>query len=407
MLQRILCFAGAMTVALAAAQDQEEGFARSGVSSASHSRDALVLVLNVISATHARPVTGVVLARDGITRPALVLVPAEFVSAGDDIVVLDGGTDILRHGRPGRTVARSTETGVAVLEVEGLVREGVALSADEWRPGDTALEFAAWPPAGELADGAPVIERSVQMRADTDGSTVTFKPALPDVSGPLFDRCGHLAAVHLPGGKGLLDVEALRDFLRSFDLEPVQLPCSKAELDTQATPGPEEVTAAPLADETPAAEGQSPRAPGQPAQTSAQPSSPPAWAWFALSLAVLAAILYIRGRARRSGCRILLQASGPKGQASTEVVRFRPGHRQALLERSGHAIAFELRDGRMLVSDRGQDDAWRLALAINGTACLPGEVFFVGQGDELHIGADRFTLSLQGALPRNGEPTDE
>ena len=51
----------------------------------------VVPVLKLVSSTHVEPTTGVVLSKDG-----LVLVPDSFASPGDEIIVLDGGTDILR-----------------------------------------------------------------------------------------------------------------------------------------------------------------------------------------------------------------------------------------------------------------------------------------------------------------------
>ena len=56
-----------------------------------------VPVLRLVSATHVEPTTGIVLSDSG-----LVLVPENFAGPDDEIIVLDGGTDIIRNGRPAR-----------------------------------------------------------------------------------------------------------------------------------------------------------------------------------------------------------------------------------------------------------------------------------------------------------------
>ena len=83
-----------------------------------------VPVLRLVSATHVEPTTGVVLSDTG-----LVLVPEDFAGSGDEIIVLDGGTDIIRNGRPARIERRFSAEGLQVLSVEGLKRPGVTLAA--------------------------------------------------------------------------------------------------------------------------------------------------------------------------------------------------------------------------------------------------------------------------------------
>ena len=55
----------------------------------------VVPVLRLVSSTHVEPTTGLVLSDSG-----QVLVPMGFASDGDEVIVLDGGTDIVRNGRP-------------------------------------------------------------------------------------------------------------------------------------------------------------------------------------------------------------------------------------------------------------------------------------------------------------------
>ena len=85
---------------------------------------SVVLVLKLVSTTRVKPVTGIVVSDGG-----LVLVPAEFISEQGEIIVLDGGTDIVSHGRTATIVDSSVSGDLALLSVEGLDRPGITLSA--------------------------------------------------------------------------------------------------------------------------------------------------------------------------------------------------------------------------------------------------------------------------------------
>ena len=84
---------------------------------------SLVLVLKLVSSTNVRPTTGIVVSNDG-----LIMVSADFASAEGEVIVLDGGTDIVSNGRPAKLVPGSVSGGVAVLSVAGLKRPGITLS---------------------------------------------------------------------------------------------------------------------------------------------------------------------------------------------------------------------------------------------------------------------------------------
>src|SRR5690554_3317942 len=58
------------------------------------SEGPVVLVLKLVSATHVQPATGVVVSADG-----LVMVSSEFIADGDEVVVMDGCTDISTYAR--------------------------------------------------------------------------------------------------------------------------------------------------------------------------------------------------------------------------------------------------------------------------------------------------------------------
>lgn len=167
--------------------------------------ESVVLVLKLVSSTYVRPTTGVVISDDGPTD-GLVLIPADFVAAGDEIVVLDGGTDIVRNGRPSRTVKRSVADGLAVLSVEDLARPSIILSEDVLQL-DRVYHMAAFPPAAELAEGAQPLRVPVKLvKHDSNGGfTVSADTPLPNTTGAIIDRCGYLVGLNMAAGAQSLD----------------------------------------------------------------------------------------------------------------------------------------------------------------------------------------------------------
>lgn len=362
--------------------------------------DALVLVLNIISTTHARPVTGIVLARGDDAGPALVLVPAAFLSAGDEIIVLDGGTDILRDGRAARTVARSAETGVALLEVEGLQRAGIAIAsqtAPRERPG--TLQFAAWPAATALAEGAPLTRMDVRPVTDEDSGLTGTDPALPALSGPLLDACGHLAAWHVSGEPPrIVEARAVLDLAQSFGRDVIAATCGAqapeqaassdqpaaevAQANTEPQPEPAQAAARKSRSETNSAIAPSRDGPGRTTIV----------AVLAAALLLALGVFLVRRERRAVGGPILVGSD-----ADGNVVRINLGSaadgERTRIEHSGVDLEFVVRDGRLLVCDAG-DDNGPLALVVAGTPCLPGERVFAGDGMEIRVGETRFVVRL-------------
>jgi len=169
---------------------------------------SVVLVLKLVSATHVKPVTGVVVSADG-----LVLVPASFVSetpgsAQGEIVVLDGGTDILSHGRPAKVINHSLPGGMAVLSVDGLKRPAITLSGTGFDP-DDVLHLAAFPPAEYIAKGAEPLWLPVNIVQDeaTANIAVSVETPLPYVTGAILDDCGYLAGLSLTSGVQSLETD--------------------------------------------------------------------------------------------------------------------------------------------------------------------------------------------------------
>ena len=157
---------------------------------------SVVLVLKLVSATHVEPTTGIVVADNG-----LVLVPADFVLSGGEIIVLDGGTDIIKHGRPA-TIAKQPGTGkLALLSVSGLARTGITFSNNALNR-ESELYLMAFPPAEYIAKGTPPVQVPAKVIQDSPDVQFSVSPStpLPYVSGPILDACGYLAGVSLTTG---------------------------------------------------------------------------------------------------------------------------------------------------------------------------------------------------------------
>jgi len=162
---------------------------------------SVVLVLKLVSATHVKPTTGIVVSDNG-----LVLVSADFISADGEIVVLDGGTDILSHGRPAKVINVSEPAGLAVLSVEGLKRPGFILSESNLNA-ESKVHLQAFPPAEYIAKGAQPLWLPVEILQNEPHTQVSVSPEtpLPYVSGPIIDNCGHLAGLSLTSGPQSLE----------------------------------------------------------------------------------------------------------------------------------------------------------------------------------------------------------
>lgn len=203
---------------------------------------SVVLVLKLVSATHVRPTTGVVISDNG-----LVLVPADFANAEGEIIVLDGGVDILGNGRPATVVNPSIPGGLAILSVEGLSRPGITMSDIAFNP-EAVLHLAAFPPAEYIAKGAEPLWQPVKLLIDELNMPVSISPEtpLPYVTGAILDDCGYLVGLGLAKGSqsmeaGKLPTTLFIDELSGiFDSMKIAIPtaiCMNSEplLETPAT----------------------------------------------------------------------------------------------------------------------------------------------------------------------------
>jgi hypothetical protein len=203
----------------------------------------VVPVLKLVSATHVEPTTGVVLSDTG-----LVLVPEDFASAGDEIIVLDGGTDIIRNGRPARLERKFTADGIQVLAVQGLGRQGASIAFKPLEDGDE-LRLAAFPPAELIAEGKPPLNvtASVAVFKENGKPAISGDTPLPNVTGPLLDSCGDLAGFSMADDIQSMDASpatryawraAVLNIFETLQIVPRESNCANREVEKAQTPEP-------------------------------------------------------------------------------------------------------------------------------------------------------------------------
>jgi len=205
----------------------------------------VVPVLRLVSSTHVEPTTGIVLSVDG-----LVLVPGNFAAHGDEIVILDGGTDIIRHGRPARVHMNFPGIGLALLQADGLHRHGAPLAPASPASGDS-LRLRAFPPAEQIAEGALPLDvlTTISAIAESGAPLLAAEAPLPNVTGALLDRCGNLAGISLADGVQSLSPAPATQYRWANDLYAVfaelRLPVSGTACapDTAAVEAPPPTTA--------------------------------------------------------------------------------------------------------------------------------------------------------------------
>ena len=190
---------------------------------------SVVLVLKLVSKTHVKPTTGIVISDDG-----LVLVPAGVMREEGEIVVLDNGVDIAVNGRPAELVDTPTSGGLALLSVKGLKRPGIVLSANSLES-DQLLHLETFPPAKFMAEGADPLWEPVSLSQQNSNMrvAVSSETPLPFVTGPIIDDCGYLAGLSLALGPPSMDRDKLSvvvftdELTQIFDAMQVSLPSAR------------------------------------------------------------------------------------------------------------------------------------------------------------------------------------
>ncbi|MBT8075376.1 MAG: FHA domain-containing protein [Gammaproteobacteria bacterium] len=201
---------------------------------------SLVLVLKLVSRTHVKPTTGIVIADDG-----LVLVPADFVSSEGEIIVLDGGNDIVKNGRPATVLHPALNGGLAVLSVKGLSRPGVTLSGNGANEGP-GLHMVAFPPAEFIAKGAPPLWVALELAQGEPGQPRSIAPATPQpyIFGAILNECGYLVGVSsTTGPQSLQHTEQpanifVDELQSSLALRQMSLPVASCKVETQQAAAP-------------------------------------------------------------------------------------------------------------------------------------------------------------------------
>ena len=222
------------------------------------------------------PTTGVILSDTG-----LVLVPEDFAGIGDEIIVLDGGTDIIRNGRPARIEKIFTREGLQVLSVQGLTRQGVTLAARSLEEG-SQVTLTAFPPAEQITEGEPPlnIPALIDVVSENGRPSISGETKLPNVTGALVDSCGSLVGVSLADDVQSMETspstryqwrETLLHVLREMQVAPREFDCScSTQAEEEESPPPPEkpvveetsvIVPEPQIDEEPVAEEQDQEAP--------------------------------------------------------------------------------------------------------------------------------------------------
>lgn len=242
----------------------------------------VVPVLRLVSKTHVEPTTGIVLSESG-----LVMVPAGFATAGDEIVVLDGGTDIVRNGRTARVEKNFPMDGIQILSVYGLRRAGAPFADDELVDG-AEVRLVAFPPAEQIAEGTAPLEipTTVTVFGESGTPAVSGVTPLPNVTGPLLDQCGNVTAFSMahdiqtmettPGTRyqwratllGIIETLGIRPGPTACIDDPIP---AEAELQAETPPMPEEET---LPEPEPEPEAQPEEDPADPQPEPSGPEAP-------------------------------------------------------------------------------------------------------------------------------------
>lgn len=202
-----------------------------------------VLTLQPVSGDRVRPVTGLVISSDG-----LVVVPLAFAEEGNQMIVLDGGADIIKNGRAAVLKQKFPQFGLAVISAPMLKRPAATLPQSPLQAGDTVY-LAAYPPAEEISRGMAPLWQAAVLNATPGTSAASTRVSvsgLPNVTGPLVDACGNFAAFSSAEGVQSMDTntspaylwqDGLQRLLAGMSLTLAEAPCPvpAATTDSAAT----------------------------------------------------------------------------------------------------------------------------------------------------------------------------
>jgi hypothetical protein len=192
----------------------------------------IVPVLRLVSATHVEPTTGVLISDTG-----LVLVADDFASTGDEIIVLDGGTDIIRNGRPAKIARQFPAQGLMILSVSSLKGNAARFTTGDLADGDS-VRLQAFPPAEMIEQGAPPLDVSatVYVLPDNNKPMLSGDTPLPNVTGPILDTCGGLTGYSSADGVQSMSTsespryhwkDSLLTILNEMQIDIIEMPCEQ------------------------------------------------------------------------------------------------------------------------------------------------------------------------------------
>ncbi len=192
----------------------------------------IVPVLRLVSATHVEPTTGVLISASG-----LVLVADDFASTGDEIIVLDGGTDIIRNGRPAKIARQFPAQGLMILSVSSLKGNAARFTTGDLADGDS-VRLQAFPPAEMIEQGAPPLDVSatVYVLPDNNKPMLSGDTPLPNVTGPILDACGRLTGYSSADGVQSMSTsespryhwkDSLLTILNEMQIDIIEMPCEQ------------------------------------------------------------------------------------------------------------------------------------------------------------------------------------
>ncbi len=192
----------------------------------------IVPVLRLVSATHVEPTTGVLISASG-----LVLVADDFASTGDEIIVLDGGTDIIRNGRPAKIARQFPAQGLMILSVSSLKGNAARFTTGDLAAGDS-VRLQAFPPAEMIEQGAPPLDVSatVYVLPDNNKPMLSGDTPLPNVTGPILDACGRLTGYSSADGVQSMSTsespryhwkDSLLTILNEMQIDIIEMPCEQ------------------------------------------------------------------------------------------------------------------------------------------------------------------------------------
>lgn len=211
----------------------------------------IVPVLRLVSATHVEPTTGVVISATG-----LVLVADDFASSADEIIVLDGGTDIIRNGRPAKIAHQFPAQGLMVLSVRSLQQKAARFTAGDLAHG-SSVRLRAFPPAKLIEQGAASLDTSatIDILPENNKITLSGDTPLPNVTGPILDACDRLIGYSSADGVQSMSTsespryhwkDSLLAILNELQIDIIELSCEQLPAPVE----PEEETMVETSDES-------------------------------------------------------------------------------------------------------------------------------------------------------------